>query len=118
IELQEMFAVGAQLVELRFELGEVFPRGWLRAERIEALVIDVAILANGGDGFRFTRFSDVVRSFVQILIEARPMFAKLCECSFARAEQSEERRGILPFETLLHLLRRDDRVVVFRDDAA
>jgi hypothetical protein len=46
------------------------------------------------------------------------MFAQLNGGALARTHQREERGGVLPLQTLLHVLRGDDRVVVVRDDAA
>jgi len=83
-----MFAVSAQLVELRFELREVFVafRAWFSDKRIKPLIVDLAIAADRFDCFALTNLGDIVCRFREVLIEASAVLAELGECPFARTE--------------------------------
>ena len=66
----------------------------------------------------FTGLGDVAARRVEAAIESRPVLPQLGPAPLVLPEQHEERRRILPLQALLHLLRRDHRIVVVGDDAA
>ena len=63
-------------------------------------------------------FGDVGRGLLERRVESRAMLGNLAPRPLALAQEIEQRRGILPLEALLHVLRGDDRVVVLGDDPA
>ena len=99
IELQQVFARSAKLVELWFELREVFvaegeiirlcARCRATEKTIKPLVINVTFPADGFYRIRFADFGDVVRCFLKTSIETRAMFALLSQRFFPSADQRE-----------------------------
>ena len=82
-------------------------------KRIEELVVRLAVRVERVDQLAFARLGDVRRRRLERVVESPPLLRELRPRVAPPEQHEQEDRGrVLPLQALLHVLRRDDRVVV------